>query len=101
MDTAAFALARDSNLPLRIFDMSQPGVLLRVLRGEEIGTLVRRRRGLGIRIWGLGKVGTCRHIHNTGQNGRFSTYQSYITNTQSPPTKSVRPTTVAACNTTI
>ena len=41
MDTAAFALARDSNLPLRIFDMSQPGVLLRVLRGEEIGTLVK------------------------------------------------------------
>jgi uridylate kinase len=41
MDTAAFALARDSNLPLRIFDMSQPGVLLRILRGEEIGTLVR------------------------------------------------------------
>jgi uridylate kinase len=41
MDTAAFALARDSNQPLRIFDMSQPGVLLRVLRGEEIGTLVR------------------------------------------------------------
>ncbi|MFC3717169.1 UMP kinase [Luteimonas soli] len=41
MDTAAFALARDSNLPLRIFDMSQPGVLLQILRGEEIGTLVK------------------------------------------------------------
>lgn len=41
MDTAAFALARDSHLPLRIFDMSQPGVLLRILRGEDIGTLVR------------------------------------------------------------
>ncbi|GAA3929553.1 UMP kinase [Luteimonas lutimaris] len=41
MDTAAFALARDSSLPLRIFDMGQPGVLLRILRGEEIGTLVR------------------------------------------------------------
>ncbi|MGN7725751.1 UMP kinase [Luteimonas sp. 22616] len=41
MDTAAFALARDSSLPLRIFDMSQPGVLLRILRGEEIGTLVK------------------------------------------------------------
>ncbi len=40
MDTAAFALCRDSNLPLRIFDMSQPGVLLRILRGEQIGTLV-------------------------------------------------------------
>src|SRR3546814_1696949 len=49
MDTAAFALARDSNLPLRTFDMSQPGVLLRVLWGEEIGTLVRGRRGVGIR----------------------------------------------------
>jgi len=43
MDTAAFALARDSDLPLRIFDMSQPGVLLRILRGEPIGTLVRGR----------------------------------------------------------
>ena len=43
MDTAAFALARDSELPLRIFDMSQPGVLLRILRGEDIGTLVQGR----------------------------------------------------------
>ena len=43
MDTAAFALARDSDLPLRIFDMSQPGVLLRILRGENIGTLVQGR----------------------------------------------------------
>jgi len=43
MDTAAFALARDSDLPLRIFDMSQPGVLLKILRGENIGTLVRGR----------------------------------------------------------
>ena len=43
MDTAAFALCRDSELPLRIFDMSQPGVLLRILRGEPIGTLVHAR----------------------------------------------------------
>ena len=43
MDTAAFALARDSDLPLRIFDMSQPGELLRILRGEQIGTLVQGR----------------------------------------------------------
>jgi uridylate kinase len=40
MDTAAFALCRDSALPLRIFDMGQPGVLLRILAGEPIGTLV-------------------------------------------------------------
>jgi len=45
MDTAAFALARDSDLPLRIFDMSSPGVLLRILRGEHIGTLVQGRNG--------------------------------------------------------
>jgi uridylate kinase len=43
MDTAAFALARDSDLPLRIFDMSQPGELLKILRGENIGTLVQGR----------------------------------------------------------
>ncbi len=41
MDTAAFALCRDSNLPLRIFDMAQPGQLLRILHGEHIGTLVQ------------------------------------------------------------
>jgi len=43
MDTAAFALARDSDLPLRVFDMSQPGELLKILRGENIGTLVKGR----------------------------------------------------------
>jgi len=43
MDTAAFALCRDARLPLRIFDMAEPGVLLRILRGEPIGTLVRAR----------------------------------------------------------
>ena len=43
MDTAAFALCRDADMPLRIFDMAQPGVLLRILRGEPIGTLVRGR----------------------------------------------------------
>lgn len=44
MDTAAFALMRDARLPLRIFDMHVPGVLLRILRGEDIGTLVEGRR---------------------------------------------------------
>ncbi|TCT26082.1 UMP kinase [Thermomonas haemolytica] len=43
MDTAAFALCRDAGLPLRIFDMAQPGVLLRILRGEPLGTLVHGR----------------------------------------------------------
>lgn len=44
MDTAAFALCRDANLPMRIFDMDQPGVILRILKGENIGTLVRGRQ---------------------------------------------------------
>ncbi len=43
MDTAAFALARDSDLPMRVFDMSQPGELLKILHGENIGTLVHGR----------------------------------------------------------
>lgn len=43
MDTAAFALCRDAEMPLRIFDMNQPGVLLRILRGEPVGTLVQGR----------------------------------------------------------
>lgn len=40
MDTAAFALCRDQNLPIRIYDMMQPGALMRILRGEPLGTLV-------------------------------------------------------------
>jgi len=43
MDTAAFALCRDSDVPLRIFNMSEPGQLLRILQGEHIGTLVQGR----------------------------------------------------------
>ncbi len=43
MDTAAFALCRDASLPLRIFDMAEPGVLLRILHGEPVGTLVQGR----------------------------------------------------------
>jgi uridylate kinase len=40
MDTAAFALCRDNQVPLRIYDMMQPGALMRILRGEALGTLV-------------------------------------------------------------
>jgi len=43
MDTAAFALCRDQGIPLRIYDLSQPGNLMRILRGENIGTLVQGR----------------------------------------------------------
>jgi uridylate kinase len=43
MDTAAFALCRDSDMPLRIYDLSAPGNLMRILRGENVGTLVKGR----------------------------------------------------------
>jgi uridylate kinase len=40
MDTSAIALARDNQIPLRIYDMSREGDLMRIMRGEPIGTLV-------------------------------------------------------------
>ena len=40
MDTAAIALCRDYKIPLRIYDMSGEGDLMRIMRGEQIGTLV-------------------------------------------------------------
>ena len=43
MDTAAIALCRDYDIPLRIYDISHEGGLMRILRGEAIGTLVHGR----------------------------------------------------------
>ena len=42
MDLTAFALAEDNNLPIYVFDMNQPGNLLKVVEGEEIGTLISK-----------------------------------------------------------
>ena len=41
MDAASIALCRDQNLSLRIFNIHQPGNLLRVCQGHNIGTLVK------------------------------------------------------------
>ena len=43
MDTSAIALCRDHRIPLRIYDMSREGDLMRIMRGEPIGTLVGGR----------------------------------------------------------
>ena len=40
MDLAAFCQCRDYNMPLRIFNIHKPGALLRVVQGENEGTLV-------------------------------------------------------------
>ncbi|KNC06638.1 uridylate kinase [Klebsiella sp. RIT-PI-d] len=40
MDLAAFTLARDHKLPIRVFNMNKPGALRRVVMGEKEGTLI-------------------------------------------------------------
>ena len=40
MDLAAFTLARDHSLPIRVFNMNKPGALRRVVMGEKEGTLI-------------------------------------------------------------
>lgn len=45
MDLTAITLARESNLPLLVFNMNRTGNLLRVLRGESVGTLVHWETG--------------------------------------------------------
>ncbi len=40
MDATAIVMCRDNDLPLRIFDLTKPGALLRLVRGEDVGTLV-------------------------------------------------------------
>ncbi|HEX4377941.1 MAG TPA: UMP kinase [Steroidobacteraceae bacterium] len=40
MDAAAIVMCRDYRMPLRVFNLGTAGDLLRVARGEDIGTLV-------------------------------------------------------------
>jgi uridylate kinase len=42
MDLAAFTLARDHGLPIRVFNMNKPGALRRVVMGENEGTLISK-----------------------------------------------------------
>ena len=42
MDLAAFTLARDHDLPIRVFNMNKPGALRRVIMGEPEGTLIHQ-----------------------------------------------------------
>lgn len=40
MDATAIIMCRDHSLPLRVFDMHKAGALTRIVRGEDVGTLV-------------------------------------------------------------
>lgn len=40
MDQTAMVMGRDHRMKLRVYDMDRPGALLRIVRGESVGTLV-------------------------------------------------------------
>jgi len=42
MDATAIVLCRDNGLPLRVINLNEPGTLVRVARGEDVGTLVTK-----------------------------------------------------------
>jgi uridylate kinase len=40
MDSTAISLCMDNDLPIVVFDLGQPGNILKVVMGEDVGTLV-------------------------------------------------------------
>lgn len=40
MDATSIVMCRDNNLPLRVFNLGTAGELIRIVRGENVGTLV-------------------------------------------------------------
>jgi uridylate kinase len=41
MDTTAFTLSQENELPIVVFDMNKKGNLLKICEGENIGTVVK------------------------------------------------------------
>lgn len=41
MDATAVVMCRDNGLPIRVFDLTCPGALVKLVSGEDIGTVVR------------------------------------------------------------
>jgi len=42
MDTTALVLCRDNNVPMRVMDIFDQGAIMRLMQGEDIGTLIER-----------------------------------------------------------
>jgi uridylate kinase len=40
MDATSIVMCRDNNLPLRVFNLGNAGDLIRIVNGEDVGTLV-------------------------------------------------------------
>lgn len=41
MDLTAFTMCKENKLPVMVFDINEPGNLLKIVKGEKIGTLVQ------------------------------------------------------------
>jgi len=41
MDMTAFTLCMENKLPIIVFDMNQPGNLMKLVKGDAVGTLVK------------------------------------------------------------
>ena len=41
MDATAIAFCRDNTIPIVVFDMSSPGRLQAILRGDRVGTIIQ------------------------------------------------------------
>lgn len=44
MDATAVSLCMDNHLPIAVFDITKPGNIMRIVAGEDIGTLVKEER---------------------------------------------------------
>ena len=42
MDASAVAMCRDNNLPILVFNLNTPGNIMRMSRGESLGTVITR-----------------------------------------------------------
>ena len=42
MDATALVLCRDNNVPLRVMNIFEPGAVMRLIKGEDIGSLIER-----------------------------------------------------------
>ena len=44
MDTTATSLAMDNHIPVQVFALKNPGNIVRALRGETLGTIVKEEK---------------------------------------------------------
>jgi uridylate kinase len=42
MDTTALVLCKENNLPMRVMNIFEPGSVMRLMQGEDIGTLIEK-----------------------------------------------------------